>query len=94
METDKEIVLISSPETKSDHPVPPVYEPLWDASKVIEKVESLVTFRGNEARPVINESDIVGLVLLVIADYDKALSKALFERWQFEGMLKEKTNGN
>lgn len=94
METDKDLLVISSPEIQPDHPVPPTYEPLWDASKVIQKVESLVTFRGNEARPVINESDIVGLVLLVIADYDKALSKALFERWQFEGMLKERTNGN
>lgn len=88
METNKHIRITEAPDIDSAHPIWPGYTALWTVAEITAELEDLITFRGHDARTVIDFGEVVKLVTHIVDDYNKALSKAQFELWATEGMLK------
>lgn len=93
MSEDKNLALISGPEEHERWPTPPIYEPLWPVTRIEAELEALVTFRGQDAKSIIDFGEVVKLVTHIAHDYNKALSEAQAKAWQFEGLLKGRANG-
>ncbi len=74
MTSDKNLVVISSPEEPKRWPTPPTYEPVWDYAKIEQGIRGMALPRSN--------SDWMTFILGIVPDYDQALSKARFELWQ------------
>lgn len=88
MRRNKEIKLVSSPETEPAWPIPPEYVPLWDYQKIEAEVLLLITHYGHEAMPVLKLEDVIELMLEMSTDYDLALARAQRNEWALQGMLK------
>lgn len=84
--SDKDIKLTSSPEDKAEWPTEPLYTPLWDEEKIRQEFEGLIKFRGHEAIPVAEQSEVMSLILRIVGEYDRALYKAQFELWTARGV--------
>lgn len=86
MDTDRGFALVDAPGAQPAWPTPPAYAPLWDAARIQAEFEALITFRGHEAMPVVEQEAALGLMLRMAHDYDLALAKALFDAWALEGV--------
>lgn len=69
---DKQIRVISTPETQPDWPVPPVYKPLWTYYDIEKALDYL---------------DGTDLARKIVHDYDLALAKALRDVWVLQGLI-------
>jgi hypothetical protein len=87
--TEKQILIISAPDdSQPPWPVQPAYDAPWPTGKIKLAVEALVSFRGNGANPVINQSDIVDLILRILGDYNQRAAKLEADIWRLNGLLK------
>lgn len=86
----KDVHLTSAPDSGPGWPVAPVYEPLWPVGRIRQEFEALVSFRGAEATPVLDQDAALNLMGRMAGDYDTALSKEQFDNWQLKGLLEGK----
>ena len=84
----RDLILTSSPETEPAWPVPPEYVPLWSYAMIRQELEALITYRGHEAMPVMDQAQVMGLMVRIAHDYDMALAKVKRNEWALQGMLK------
>lgn len=83
--------MLSTPQSANDWPEKPAYEPLWDNRRLAERANVVMeeaSARGGQTVLQIYRQGYEAVTLEMKADYDKALSEALFRVWQLEGLLK------
>lgn len=82
IEPDKNLHVVSAPDTVDEWPVPPVYEPLVS----YEDLEIMSARLPGTSIEVIQ----LWLAYGIVNKYNKALSEAQFEIWQLKGLLNDR----